>query len=47
VTPQENQDKTPKGQKSSWPTKEQRNGIEFSLSSISEDIDEYLNQKIK
>jgi glutathione peroxidase-family protein len=44
VTPQENQDKTPKGQKSSWPTKEQRNGIEFSLKSISEDIDEYLGK---
>jgi glutathione peroxidase-family protein len=43
-TPQENQNPTPKGQKSSWPTEEQRNGIEFSLKSISEDIDEYLKQ---
>jgi len=43
-TPQENQPPTPKGQQSSWPTKEQRNGIEFSLKSISEDIDEYLGK---
>jgi glutathione peroxidase-family protein len=41
-TPQEEQDPTPRDQKTSWPTKEQRNGIEFSLKSISEDIDEYL-----
>jgi glutathione peroxidase-family protein len=43
-TPQENQPATPKGQQSSWPTKEQRHGIDFSLKSISEDIDEYLGK---
>lgn len=42
-TPQVDQKPTPKGQKTSWPTEEQRNGIEFSLKLISEDIDEYLN----
>ena len=47
MTPQENQEPTSHEQESSWPTKEQRKGIEFSLKSISEDIDEYLNQKIK
>lgn len=40
----ENQEPIPKGQKTSWPTNEQRNGIELSLKSISEDIDEYLGQ---
>jgi hypothetical protein len=44
ITPQENQQTTPKGQHSSWPTKEQRNGIDFSLDSISKDIDEYLGK---
>jgi glutathione peroxidase-family protein len=43
-TPQENQEPTPEGRKSGWPTKEQRYGIELSLKSISEDINEYLAQ---
>jgi glutathione peroxidase-family protein len=43
-TPQENQEPTPEGQKSGWPTKEQRKGIELSLDLISIDIDEYLAQ---
>jgi glutathione peroxidase-family protein len=42
TTPQENQAPTSEEQESSWPTKEQRNGIEFSLDSISKDIDNYL-----
>lgn len=42
TTPQENQAPTSEEQESSWPTKEQRNGIEFSLESISKDIDNYL-----
>lgn len=41
-TPQENQEPTPEGQKSGWPTKEQRYGIELSLDLISKDIDNYL-----
>ena len=44
TTPLENQEATPRDQKTSWPTKEQRNGIEFSITSISEDIDEYLGK---
>ena len=43
TTPQENQEPTPKEQKTSWPTKEQRKGIELSLESISVDIDYYLS----
>jgi len=43
-TPKEEQGPTPRDQKTSWPTREQRNGIELSLKSISEDIDEYLGQ---
>ena len=43
-TKPENQGPIQKGQKTSWPTNEQRNGIELSLKSISEDIDEYLGQ---
>lgn len=42
-TPQENQEPTPPNQKTSWPTKEQRKGIEMSLDFISEDIDYYLS----
>jgi glutathione peroxidase-family protein len=42
TTPQENQAPTSEEQESSWPTKEQRKGIEFSLESISKDIDKYL-----
>ena len=43
-TPQENQEPTPEGRKSGWPTKEQRYGIELSLDLISIDIDGYLKQ---
>ena len=43
-TKPENQGPIPKGQKTSWPTKEQRMGMDVSLKSISEDIDEYLAQ---
>lgn len=46
TTPQENQEPTPEEQKTSWPTKEQRKGIELSLESISIDIEEYLNSSI-
>lgn len=42
-TPQENQKPTPQGQKTSWPTEEQRRGIDMSLELISMDIDYYLN----
>lgn len=41
----ENQEPTPKGQKTSWPTKEQRMGMDMSLDLISKDIDNYLNNK--
>ena len=44
-TPKEEQGPTPRDQKTSWPTREQRNGIELSLDSISMDIDFYLNKK--
>jgi glutathione peroxidase-family protein len=44
-TPQENQEPTPSNQKTSWPTKEQRKGIEMSLDLISEDIDHYLSNR--
>jgi hypothetical protein len=44
-TPQENQEPTPEGQKTSWPTAEQRRGIDISLEAISVDIDYYLNDK--
>ena len=43
-TPQGEQDPTPRDQKTSWPTKEQRMGMDVSLKSISEDIDEYLEK---
>lgn len=41
-TPQDNQEPTPQGQKTSWPTKEQRKGMDLSLDSISLDINHYL-----
>jgi len=44
TTPQENQQPTPKEQKTNWPTKEQRRGMDMSLDLISEDIDEYLGK---
>ena len=44
-TPQEEQEPTPRDQKTSWPTNKQRMGIELSLDSISMDIDFYLNKK--
>lgn len=43
-SPQENQSPTPSSQKTSWPTKEQRKGIDWSIGLISDDIDAYLSK---